>query len=162
MVEQKAAEAAQALLKSFQETNQIITERLTATQERNSQFAQSFFAEGMETLKSQAECARTLMQELGQKPRSSKKRSSNWRSSRWRATSISSRLRSPPISSRCRLLKLPLGRRRMLYRRRIKNSLTFVGQVIRRKRFIMRRVILQGKSLCVLLVILLTCRVMHL
>ena len=67
MAEQKAAEAAQTLLKSFQETNQIITERMTATQERNMKFFQSFFAEGMETLKSQAESARTLMQELGQK-----------------------------------------------------------------------------------------------
>src|SRR5947199_10597130 len=67
MADQKATEAAQALLKSFQETNQLISERMAATQGSTGQFAQSFFTEGMEALKGQVESASTLMQELGQK-----------------------------------------------------------------------------------------------
>jgi DNA repair protein RadC len=80
MADKKASDAAQALLKSFQETNQVITEgmevlkthqnvaqSIVAAQERNMKFFQGFFAEGMEALKNQAESARSLMQELGQK-----------------------------------------------------------------------------------------------
>jgi pyrroloquinoline quinone (PQQ) biosynthesis protein C len=80
MADKKASDAAQALLKSFQETNQVTTEgmevlkthqnvaqSIVAAQERNMKFFQGFFAEGMEALKNQAESARSLMQELGQK-----------------------------------------------------------------------------------------------
>ena len=35
MADKKASDAAQALLKSFQETNQVITESMAATQERS-------------------------------------------------------------------------------------------------------------------------------
>jgi len=48
MADQKANDAAQALLKSFQETNQVITESIASTQERTAEFAQSFFTKGMD------------------------------------------------------------------------------------------------------------------
>ena len=51
MTEKKTNEATWALIKSFQETNQAIVKSIIAAQERNTQFAQRFFSEGMEILK---------------------------------------------------------------------------------------------------------------
>ena len=61
MADQKATEAAQALLKSFQETNQLITERMTTTQGSARQFAQSFFTEGMGVLKANQTVAQNIV-----------------------------------------------------------------------------------------------------
>jgi hypothetical protein len=61
MADQKAAEAAQTLLKSFQETNQLITERMTTTQGSAKQFAQSFFTEGMQVLKANQAVAQNFV-----------------------------------------------------------------------------------------------------
>jgi uncharacterized protein YukE len=47
--------------------NQAVSGNIAAIQERNMQFVQSFFTEGVETLKSQVESARTLIEELQQK-----------------------------------------------------------------------------------------------
>lgn len=47
MAEQKANDAAQALLKSFQETNRLIAESMATTQGRTAEFAQIFFEERM-------------------------------------------------------------------------------------------------------------------
>ena len=48
-------------------THQTAAQSIATIQERSIQFFQRFFTEGVEVLKSQAESARTLMQELGQK-----------------------------------------------------------------------------------------------
>ena len=61
MADKKASDAAQALLKSFQETNQVITENMAATQERSKQFAQSFFTEGMGVLKANQAVAQNIV-----------------------------------------------------------------------------------------------------
>jgi hypothetical protein len=61
MADKKASDAAQALLKSFQETNQVITENMAATQERSKQFAQSFFTEGMGVLKANQAVAQSIV-----------------------------------------------------------------------------------------------------
>ena len=44
-----------------------MSENISAIQERNMKFVQGFFSEGVETLKSQAESARTLVENLQQK-----------------------------------------------------------------------------------------------
>jgi hypothetical protein len=61
MAEQKVTEAAQALLKSFRETNQLITESIASTQERSTHFAQNFFQEGLELLKANQEVAEKIV-----------------------------------------------------------------------------------------------------
>ena len=52
MADQKVNEATWALVKTFQETNQAIIQSIIAAQERTMKFAQSFFTEGMDILKS--------------------------------------------------------------------------------------------------------------
>ncbi len=47
--------------------NQAVSGNIAAIQERNTQFVQRFFTEGVETLKGQAESARTLVGELQEK-----------------------------------------------------------------------------------------------
>ena len=61
MTDQKTNDAPQALLKSFQETNQVITESIAATQERTTEFTQSFLEEGVEVLKANQAVAEHLV-----------------------------------------------------------------------------------------------------
>ena len=61
MAEQKANDAAQALLKSFQETYQVITESIAATQERTTGFAQSFFTKGMDIFQANQAVAQNIV-----------------------------------------------------------------------------------------------------
>jgi pyrroloquinoline quinone (PQQ) biosynthesis protein C len=48
-------------------SSQAVAESIVATQERSTKFSQSFFTEGVEMLKSQAESSLALVQELQQK-----------------------------------------------------------------------------------------------
>src|SRR6266496_2685753 len=52
MADKKVNEATWALVTSFQETNQAIVQSIITAQERDMKFAQSFFTEGMDMLKS--------------------------------------------------------------------------------------------------------------
>src|ERR1700680_4329546 len=61
MTEKKANEATTALIKSFQETNQAVVQSTIAAQERNTKFAQSFFSEGMDILKSSQAAAEGIV-----------------------------------------------------------------------------------------------------
>ena len=61
MADQQADEAAWDQLKSFQETNQAITEHIVTAQERATQFAQRFFNEGLEVLKANQETAQSIV-----------------------------------------------------------------------------------------------------
>src|SRR6266516_2368421 len=61
MADQKANDAAQALLKSFQETNQVITESIASTQERTAEFAQSFFTKGMDIFQANQAVAENIV-----------------------------------------------------------------------------------------------------
>ena len=61
MADQKTNDAAQALLKSFQETNQVITESIAATQERTTEFAQSFFTKGMDIFQANQAVAQNIV-----------------------------------------------------------------------------------------------------
>lgn len=60
MVDQKVNEATWALIGSFQETSQDIVQRIVAAQECNTKFAQSFFSEGMDILKSSQALAESI------------------------------------------------------------------------------------------------------
>jgi hypothetical protein len=57
------------LITSVQETNKAIADTAVTTQERNLAFAQSVLENGIEVLRSHAESARTLMQELVEQAR---------------------------------------------------------------------------------------------
>jgi len=61
MADQKANDAAQALLKSFQETNQVITESIASTQERTAEFAQSFLTKGMDIFQANQAVAQNIV-----------------------------------------------------------------------------------------------------
>src|ERR1700674_5529098 len=53
------------LIKSVQETNKAIADSAVTTQERNLAYAQSVLENGIEVLRSHAESAPTLIQQLG-------------------------------------------------------------------------------------------------
>jgi hypothetical protein len=61
MVDKNMNEATWALVGSFQETSQNIVQRIVAAQERNTKFAQSFFSEGMDILKSSQTLAESIV-----------------------------------------------------------------------------------------------------
>src|SRR6266702_2879683 len=61
MADQRTNDAAQALLKSFQETNQVITESIASTQERTAEFAQSFFTKGMDIFQANQAVAQNIV-----------------------------------------------------------------------------------------------------
>src|SRR6266516_4549561 len=61
MADQKTNDAAQALLKSFQETNQVITESIASTQERTAEFAQSFLTKGMDIFQANQAVAQNIV-----------------------------------------------------------------------------------------------------
>jgi signal transduction histidine kinase len=60
MAENRVHEAIWALIKSFQEANQVVTESVVVAQEQNRRLAQSFFADGMEVLKANQAAAESL------------------------------------------------------------------------------------------------------
>jgi hypothetical protein len=66
MTEKKVNAVPRALIDSFQETNQAISETIVAAQERNIQFAQSTLVNAMEIFKNHMEGTRALMKELEQ------------------------------------------------------------------------------------------------
>ena len=68
MTTKEISEVTVNLTKSWQETNKAIVDSLAAAQERNLRFAQSVFENGVEVLKSQAEDARSVMQEFVEQP----------------------------------------------------------------------------------------------
>jgi len=61
MAENTAHEAVWTLIKSFQETNQAITESFVASQERTRRLAERFFTDGMEVLKTNQAAAENLL-----------------------------------------------------------------------------------------------------
>ena len=69
MTDTKTNAVAKNLIKSVQETNKAIADTAVTTQERNLAFAQSVLENGIEVLRSHAESARTLMQELVEQAR---------------------------------------------------------------------------------------------
>lgn len=69
MTDTKASDAAKNLIKSIQETNKAIADAAVATQERNLAFAQSVLENSVEVLRSHAESARTVMQEMVERAR---------------------------------------------------------------------------------------------
>ncbi len=72
MTDTKASNATKNLIKSIQETNKAIADAAVATQERNLAFAQSVLENSVEVLRSHAESARTVMQELVERARQQK------------------------------------------------------------------------------------------
>jgi len=64
MAEYKADEAAWTMVKAIREANEAIADSAVVAQERNIKYAQSTFLNGIEVLKSHAESARNLTQEL--------------------------------------------------------------------------------------------------
>ena len=69
MTDTKVNAATKNLIKSVQETNKAIADTAVTTQERNLAFAQSVLENGIEVLRSHAESARSLMQELVEQAR---------------------------------------------------------------------------------------------
>ena len=69
MTDTKTNAVAKNLIKSVQETNKAIADTAVTSQERNLAFAQSVLENGIEVLRSHAESARTLMQELVEQAR---------------------------------------------------------------------------------------------
>jgi len=61
MAENTVHEAVWTLIKSFQETNQAITESFVASQERTRRLAERFFTDGMEVLKTNQAAAENLV-----------------------------------------------------------------------------------------------------
>ncbi len=61
MTENTTNEAAWALVKSFQETNQAVVNSIVAATEHNTKFAQRFFSEGMEILKANQAAAEDII-----------------------------------------------------------------------------------------------------
>ena len=61
MAENTIHEAIWTLIKSFQESNQAVTESIIAAQERNRKLAQSFFTDGIEVLKANQAAAENLV-----------------------------------------------------------------------------------------------------
>ena len=68
MTTKEINEAAVNLTKSWQELNKAVADSLVAAQERNMRFAQSVFESGVDVLRSQAEDARTVIQEFVEQP----------------------------------------------------------------------------------------------
>ena len=69
MTDTKASDAAKNLIKSIPETTKAIADAAVATQERNLAFAQNVLENSVEVLRSHAESARTVMQELVERAR---------------------------------------------------------------------------------------------
>lgn len=68
MTTKEINEAAVNLTKSWQELNKAVADSFVAAQERNMRFAQSVFESGVDVLRSQAEDARTVIQEFVEQP----------------------------------------------------------------------------------------------
>jgi len=68
MAENKLNEVAWNISRSFSEINRTFTTSVTTAQERNMRFVQGVFDNSLEVLKSHADAARTLAEEIAEKP----------------------------------------------------------------------------------------------